>query len=432
MQQIAEKGLLSAETTVALTKYLMESRQEKSLAQVDLQQQLRANGEAQAFVQRELSELTAGATRTERDAVIVVDKSNLAAGIIRLNYLVGAASWRPQYKLRAASEMDPVQVEYLAAIVQQSGEDWTDASISLSTAEPMLSAAPPDLAALDLTVIAAGAAPVPAQASKAEIDRMRRLAQQRFNEFDYKSANLISNQAAALCQTDELLGAAHDAGDSREGPCVTYHLPSRFTMPSRSDEQLIEVARLQVSPQFFYKAVPVLTPHIYRQATLVNTSEYVLLPGSATMYLGSDFVGRMDLPLVAIGESFTAGFGVDPQVQVTRELVTKNKIVQGGNQVHDFRYRLRIASFKSAPVRIQVWDRLPRAEAESVAVTLLSTNPPLSDDPAYLRGERVANLLRWDLLVEPNANGEKAQSIEYQFKLEYDRNLALGEFKAGK
>ena len=50
---------------------------------------------------------------------------------------------------------------------------------------------------------------------------------------------------------------------------------------------------------FFYKAVPVLTPHVYRQANLTNSSEYVLLPGQATMYLGTDFVGRMDLPLVA-------------------------------------------------------------------------------------------------------------------------------------
>src|SRR5688572_23071408 len=149
MQHLAEKGLLNGETTVALTKYVMEQRQEKSLAQVGLQQQARANAEASQFAQRELAELTAGATRTDRDAVIVVEKANAAAGIVRLNYLVAAATWRAQYKLRAAGEKDAVQVEYLAAIVQQPGEDCGHVNISLSTAEPMLSAAPPDLLALD-------------------------------------------------------------------------------------------------------------------------------------------------------------------------------------------------------------------------------------------------------------------------------------------
>ena len=433
MQQLAEKGLLNGETTVALTKYVMDSRQEKSLAQVALQQQARANAEAVQFAQRELAELTAGAARTERDAVIVLDKANASAGVVRLNYLVAAATWRPQYKLRAGGEKDAVQVEYLAAIVQQSGEDWGAVNISLSTAEPMLSAAPPDLSVLDVSVgPAAAGGPDMAQLKMArvEVDRLRREAQKQANRSDYSTANARINEAAAMGQTAEMLGEQIDL--TREGPAVTYHLATRFTVPSRSDEQLLEVARLPMSPRFFYKAVPVMTPHVYRQATLTNTSDYVLLPGSATMYLGTDFVGRMDLPLVAIGETFTAGFGVDPQLQAAREMLDKDRSVQGGNQVHEFRYRIRIASFKKEPVAVQVWDRLPRAEAEAVGVTLVRTEPPLSDDPHYLRDDRPANLLRWDLTVEPEAHGEKAEVIEYQFKLEYDKTLALGGFKAGK
>jgi uncharacterized protein (TIGR02231 family) len=437
MQQLAEKGLLNGETTVALTKYVMDQRQEKSLAQVALQQQARANADATQFAQRELAELTAGATRTERDAVIVVDKANAAAGVVRLNYLVAAATWRPQYKLRAAGEKDAVQVEYLAAIVQQSGEDWSDVSVSLSTAQPMLSAAPPELSALDVSVTAAaatgaGGGPDVAQlkVARAEVDRLRREAQVQANRSDYLTANARINEAAAMGQTAEMLGEQMDV--AREGPAVTYHLKTRFTVPSRSDEQLLEVARLPMSPSFFYKAVPVITPHVYRQATLTNASDYVLLPGSATMYLGTDFVGRMDLPLVAIGETFTAGFGVDPQLQVAREMLDKNRSVQGGNQVHDFRYRIRISSFKKDAVQVQVWDRLPRAEEEAVGVTLVRTEPVLSADPHYLRHERPTNLLRWDLTVDPGANGETAKVIEYEFKLEYDKNLALGGFKAGK
>jgi hypothetical protein len=71
---------------------------------------------------------------------------NGAAGKVRLNYLVDAANWRPQYKLRAGKEAkEPVLIEYLAAVVQQTGEDWTGVKMILSTAQPMLNAAPPDL-----------------------------------------------------------------------------------------------------------------------------------------------------------------------------------------------------------------------------------------------------------------------------------------------
>jgi hypothetical protein len=454
MQHLAEKGLLSAETTIALSKNIMETRSAKATELVQLQQSHRANGEAVAFAQRQLGELAAGSGKTERDAVIVIDKANNAAGTIKLNYLVAGATWRPQYKLRAGGEREPVQVEYLAAIQQQSGEDWNDVNVVLSTAEPMLSAAPPELVAMDVTISAATAGKLAGTGLILGADnleqqkQLRRQAISEFNRNDYRLGNAGINTAGALQQTDEIFGAsgpqqqvAQAPGSSaslsvtnadtrqREGPSVTYHLKPKFSLPSRNDEQLLEVARLEMSPSYYYKAVPVLTAHVYRLANLTNSTEYVLLPGEATMYLGTDFVGRMQLPLVAIGEKFTAAFGADPQLQVTRELVRKTRSMQGANQVHELTYRIRVASFKNALADVQVWDRLPRAEAEAVGVTLISATPSLVDDATYLRVERPQNLLRWDLKVEPGANGEKAATIEYSFKMEYDRNVAIGNFK---
>jgi uncharacterized protein (TIGR02231 family) len=447
MQHLTDKGMLSSDSTIGLAKYVMENRTKKSEEQVQLQQQLQANAEATEFANRELGELTAGASHTERDAVIVVDKTNAAPGKVRLNYLVGAATWRPQYRLRAGQEKDPVQLEYLAAIEQQSGEDWTGVDMVLSTAQPMLNAAPPQLVALDVTVTATGPAGA-AQAPPAkdalvlgtqnfELSRALRIkAQKELLGNNTVVGGAYINEAAALEQTQELLAKKDDDDASkgvaiaREGPSVTYHLRTKLTVPSRTDQQLIEVARIEMTPEYYYKAVPVLASHVYRLANLTNSSDYVLLPGEATMYVGTDFVGRMNLPLVVIGERYTVGFGVDPQLQVSRQLVNKSKSVQGGNQVHNYEYRIAVSSYKSAPVRLQVWDRMPRAEAEAVAVSLVEPTPKLSDDPAYLRQERPQNLLRWDLLVEPGTSGEKSKTIAYQFKLEYAREVAIGNFKA--
>ena len=77
------------------------------------------------------------------------------------------------------------------------------------------------------------------------------------------------------------------------------------------------------------------------------------------MYNGTDFVGRMSLPLVAIGEQFTAGFGVDPQLQVQRQMMDKSRTTQGGNQVLSYEYRILVSSYKTEQVKLQVWDRLP-------------------------------------------------------------------------
>src|SRR5262249_4669750 len=128
--QATEKGALNAEAAITLAKHIKESRLETSRELVGLQQQVKANQDKADFAQRRLNDLGTGAVRTERDAVIVVERANGAGGKVRLNYLVDSASWRPQYKLRAGkAAKDPVQVEYLAAIVQNSGEDWANVKL---------------------------------------------------------------------------------------------------------------------------------------------------------------------------------------------------------------------------------------------------------------------------------------------------------------
>jgi uncharacterized ParB-like nuclease family protein len=201
-------------------------------------------------------------------------------------------------------------------------------------------------------------------------------------------------------------------------------------VPSRLDEQVIEVAKIEMPPEYYYKAVPILTSHVYRLAELTNRSDMVLLPGDATMYIGTDFVGQMNLPLVAIGEKFTVGFGVDPALQVQRSMVDKSRTTQGGNQALRYEFRILVNSYKSERVKLQVWDRLPHAESDAVNVAMSKTTPDLSKDALYLREQRPNNLLRWDVQVDPGMTGEKALAINYEFKMELDRQMTINSFQS--
>ncbi len=488
-----EKGKLDSDATIALAKYLMDGRAEKTREQVALQQKMQDLNEHLQFTERKLAELTAGSSKTELDAVIVVDKNNDGPGKVRLNYLVAAASWRPQYKVRAGKKTtDPVQLEYLAAIVQQSGEDWRGVDMILSTAQPMLNATPPELKILAVNVLPRsqvsqtklaqvpglpggmmgmmgqggfqggfqgpmnqpgqgggqvgqlGAIPNPMGNSAVELTNLSRQirgqAQQFLNNRDEQTANEFSNYAGGLEQARDLVVAADlsrkggakpgRAPKSNEGPSVTYHLNAKLTVPSRNDEQVIEVARLDMTPEYYYKAVPILTPHVYRQANLVNKTKYVLLPGEATMYHDKDFVGRMNLPLVAIGEQFTVGFGAEPQLQVIRQMMDKSRQMQGGNQVLKYEYNIRVISYLPEKVKVQLWDRLPQAENETMGISLGKTTPELCKDELYVREERINNLLRWDLDVAPESTRTKPLEVSYEFKMELDKQMTIGSFQS--
>ncbi|MBA4065000.1 MAG: hypothetical protein C0501_15065 [Isosphaera sp.] len=459
LEHLTDKGQLDTEKIIALAKFVQEDRTKRTKDQLAVKQQLEEVQAQIAFARRVLDEKSGGAVRTERDAVILVDKK-AGAATVRLNYLVGNAAWRPQYKFRASGkDKDPVTVEYQAAVEQKTGEDWVNATVTLSTAQPLLNAAPPDLRALAVSVGPAGAAVVATgdprdplapgpggpgggmpspSAYRGDLEKMsRELRGQVADNYAQKKAAeaaKLQNDAAALEQFSDLFVsreelARADRLPGADGPSVTYTLKNKISIPSRSDEQVVEITRLDFAPKFYYKAVPVLTPNVYRLADLTNTGEVVLLPGEATMYLAGDFVGSAKVPLVAAGKPFTVGFGVDPQLQASRTLVDRTRTTQGGNQVLSFKYRITISSYKTAPVPVQVWDRTPHAEAAmTIAVTLKDPRPELSADPLYARDEKPKGLLRWDVTVDPKQHGEKALTIDYEFKMELDKNVNLGPF----
>lgn len=462
LSHLTDKGQLDSEKTIALVNFIRDTRTKTSKEEIALKQQIQALQDDLDFQRRLLNEKSGGVVRTERDAVIVVDKK-AGAGTVKLNYLVSDASWRPQYKFRGSTkDKDPVTIEYLAAVKQQTGEDWTGVELTLSTAQPLLNAAPPDLSSLEVSIAVPGHAPKPgfpapvpmagpgADAAfargayfkdlqqKSEGLKMR--AQENLNKHNAADAAKEANEAAALEQFRDFAATKEEvfkiSADlpvevSAGGPSVTYRLKSKYTLPTRNDEQVLEIARPNVDAKFYYKALPVLTTNVYRLADLTNTTEFVLLPGEATVYLGSDFVGQTKVPLVAMGKPFTIGFGADPQLSAQRKLLDKTRTTQGGNQVLTFKYQILLNSYKATPVEVQVWDRMPHAEASNaIEVVLVKSSVDASKDPLYVRDEKPKNLLRWDVKLEPKQNGDKALTIDYEYRLAFDRNVNIGAFLA--
>jgi uncharacterized protein (TIGR02231 family) len=189
---------------------------------------------------------------------------------------------------------------------------------------------------------------------------------------------------------------------------------------------MVRIMATDMESRFYHVAVPVLTPYVFREAELKNSSDEDLLAGPITVYLDGRFVGQGEIPTVARGQTFVVGFGADPQLRARRELADKQDGVQGGNRETRFDYRIVVENFSNEKTPVRVIDRVPHAEnGEDIRVTLGKMNDPISDDKLYQREERPMGILRWDIDVPANASGESARLVEYQYTIEYDRQYVV-------
>ncbi len=99
-----------------------------------------------AIEDREARASTARAPKLhELRKAIELEVSGAGAALVRVEYRVAAARWAPAYVARL--DGDRVSLEVRAVVAQETGEDWPDTALLLSTAEPEVFSALPELAA---------------------------------------------------------------------------------------------------------------------------------------------------------------------------------------------------------------------------------------------------------------------------------------------
>ena len=443
------RGLLTFEPVESLVGMIEKKGLEYYKKRMELEDKIDGLKKEQDLLDRKRNKLVAGQSRTEREAVLFVSSPKNSLGrtgenkiTIQLSYLVGGANWQQQYNLRADPEKSNVLIEYNAVVNQTSGEDWDGVAISLSTAEPTMVAAPPILEPMLVALSH------PAQTQQLQQGGFAGAAQARQYQ-ESRNANIkkgiaantelndlaISNQAFFFRAGQKELQEFQQqiAQISRtEGISVTYELPGRLTLPSRTDQQLVSIASIRCRADFTLIATPLLTDFVYLQANLLNNSETVLLPGQASIFRNGEFVGKSRLPQVTIGERFTAGFGIDSQVQVVRELENKKTRIQGGNRIDTYDYRVALSNYKNTPVELQLLDRLPHTDDSSIKIELEKTEPQLIADSEYLRSEGKKGILRWDMKLKPNTIEKNTTVVKYSFTMEYDRNMQIQPRRPGR
>ncbi|MBN2315305.1 MAG: mucoidy inhibitor MuiA family protein [Sedimentisphaerales bacterium] len=429
------KGVLVYEPVQNLTELIEQKGTEYLERKLELEDEMSESQKELDLLERKRNELVAGQSRTEREAILFINSADSKKGTIELSYLVNGANWQQQYNLRANPQKSNVLIEYNAIVNQTSGEDWDNVALWLSTAEPTMVAAAPILEPMLVGLSNRAQIQQALQPPMLQSDQIRQFQKSRKDYIKQGiAANTELNELAIQNQTLFFNVSQREAQEFQEkfaeisrteGVSVTYELPGQLTLPSRSDQQLVSIASITTKADFTLVATPLLTDYVYLQADLLNGSDTLLLPGPASIFRNGEFVGKSQLPQVTIGETFTAGFGIDSQVRVVRELENKKTHIQGGNQIDTYDYRIALSNYKNTPVELQLLDRLPYTENSSIKIELGQTEPSLCQDSEYLRTARKKGILRWDLNLAPNSGETNVTIVKYSFTMEYDRNMQI-------
>ena len=239
----------------------------------------------------------------------------------RVSYTMRGARWAPLYDARldtGTRERKPaLELIRRAEIVQQTGEDWNDVALSVSTVRTAKGGSGPELRPL----IVRYREPVPvrgissAAAGSAQPGRHKGHRPPRPPPTN-RTMSPSSNRPACVRTSRRL----------RSRPAAiqaVFRIPGRVTVAANEGAKSFRISTAQIAPELLVRATPALDETAYLEAALKNAEEAPLLPGRVSLYRDGIFVGRGQVALTPKDETLRLGFGADEKVKVARTVTRK-------------------------------------------------------------------------------------------------------------
>ncbi|MEU5782833.1 mucoidy inhibitor MuiA family protein [Micromonospora lupini] len=315
---------------------------------------------------------------------------------LELTYLVEGAVWRPSYDLRLVE--DTVTVTWFGLVSQNTGEDWPECELQLSTARPAATTVVPELSPWYLDrfrpePVGLGAMAVPAGMSPPAPGGA-----------PARSAAPLPRMKESVAQVEQGVSAA------------TYRPARPAAVPADGSAHRATIAVLELSARLDHVTVPVRAAEAHLRATVRNTSDHTMLPGPAAVFHGADFVAATELPTWAPGEEIELGLGVDDRLRVERKLHRRSetKATLGSTRRREVDYRITVANHTPRPATVEVRDQLPVSRDEAVVVRETNLAPAPAERTEL--GE-----LAWRLSLAPGESGE----IAIGFRVELAKGVEL-------
>lgn len=396
---------------VAAMNFLRAERERLQTAHATLATEQQALAAQLAAARQQLAALNHQGGRSTTTVTARLTAASPGALTLELAYAVRNARWTPGYDARVSGDGRAVELAYFGLVAQSTGEDWSEAALTLSTARPALGGAAPELKPWELEV----ALPKPVLPASAalknqpvSLSAFEVRGEARRERSPGEAAEARPNQQdAALAQATVEAGATS----------ASFRVEAPVAVPSDGSTRRVPITVLALAAEPEYQATPKRQAAAFLTSKVTNTSEFPLLAGAMNVFLDRTLVATSRLRTVMPGERFTLALGADEAVAVQHRRVqvfTEDTGLTNAGRRVTHEYLLTVHNHRTTPVRVVVTDQLPLARHEKINVRQLA--PTAAEVKPTDEG-----LLRWTLDLAP---GEK-RAWPVKFSIEHPKELEV-------
>lgn len=411
-QEINESKNFSVEELAKLLNFYKTNRTQLSNSVDEMKAQ-------EQILQQELDvlkgKLTFNNTSAEKIAqgkVIAYVMSERAGNIpVEISYLTTQAAWQPGYEIRIDKINEPIQMLYKAQVRQNTGFDWKNVKLSLTSGQANQNTIAPELNTwfVDYYTV---------HYKEAEVK----------HDTEVRSKTIEGRPNASFVQTlqGQVPGLEIETGQSTVADYtqvnesqlnVTFDIDIPYTILSNSKQHSVSLTDVNIPATYTYLSIPKLDNNVYLVAKIKDYNQYNMLAGEANVVFDGMYVGKTYLNPSSHKDELQLSLGKDPNISVDRKVVTDKSGTKmlSSKKEQNFTFEITVRNNKKEPIELIIEDQIPVSKNKDIEITL-------TDKKGATHNEETGKL-SWEIKLKPNTS-EKIR-FGYQVKSDKNQNLYL-------
>ena len=407
-QEINESKNFSVEELAKLLNFYKTNRTQLSNSVDEMKAQ-------EQILQQELDvlkgKLTFNNTSAEKIAqgkVIAYVMSERAGNIpVEISYLTTQAAWQPGYEIRIDKINEPIQMLYKAQVRQNTGFDWKNVKLSLTSGQANQNTIAPEL-------------------NTWFVDYINKPVSMRNKTNATMALEMASMETTVQEDFDDETTSGRLAGYSTISDYtqvnesqlnVTFDIDIPYTILSNSKQHSVSLTDVNIPATYTYLSIPKLDNNVYLVAKIKDYNQYNMLAGEANVVFDGMYVGKTYLNPSSHKDELQLSLGKDPNISVDRKVVTDKSGTKmlSSKKEQNFTYEFTVRNNKKEPIELIIEDQIPVSKNKDIEITL-------TDKKGATHNEETGKL-SWEIKLKPNTS-EKIR-FGYQVKSDKNQNLYL-------
>lgn len=402
----------------------------KALTQIE--NQLVKHGRRLFDLKLQLHELNATQEPTS-EIVLVLETPAAVRSNVSFRYVVSDAGWAAIYDLESNNSDKTIKLRYRGQAYNNTGIDWNDVRLTLSTADPLETAMQPGLRVWNLDNYSAGQIQTitlsnsnlninfdlnennfqksaPAY-NRMELDVTARTSEIRDilgpdfrDRIDYETEYYRRYRAEKL-NKPQLTNASLDVPEFN----IDFPVQEPFSIPSDKKPYSIDISEHNLNVSYKHYAVPKMDRDAFLLAQIVGWEDLDLVSGPVNIYNGTKYIGQSNLNIRNLSDTLSVSLGRDKEVVVTRLKVAgkSRKMVLGGMNKVSVAYNINARNNHNYPIDVEIQDQVPLSSDKDVVITV--------DEMGGAHLEPKVGTLTWRFTLQPG----EVKTMEFGFTVRF-------------